>query len=135
MRVKQVSPTLYEDGDHSDHANDNTQEGARLVLGDVSEQVHAVGEALNAIAVVADVSTEAGVVSLVKRAHEAYGRVDIFVSNAGILRGTGMAPLEGGPFSPDGDWDQSWKVNVMAHVWAARHVLPEMVEHNRQLGG
>jgi len=103
-------------------------EGAKLVLGDLSAaSLTAVGERLNAQTVVADVSTEAGVLSLVERAHTVYGRVDIFVSNAGILRGTGFEPMVAGPFTPNADWDDSWRVNVMAHVWAARAVLPEMV--------
>jgi short-subunit dehydrogenase len=47
--------------------------------------------------------------------------VDVFCSNAGV----GVA---GGPESPDKDWQKSWEVNLMAHVYAARAVLPQMLE-------
>jgi NAD(P)-dependent dehydrogenase (short-subunit alcohol dehydrogenase family) len=46
----------------------------------------------------------------------------VFCSNAGI------AGFGGGPEAPDADWDLAWRVNVMAHVWAARALVPEMVE-------
>ena len=58
-----------------------------------------------------DVSNEAAIRSLVAETIAAYGRIDVFVSNAGILRGVGMAPLEEGPFTPDADWQQSWDVH------------------------
>ena len=97
--------------------------GARLVLGDVRHvALEQAAERLGATAVVADVAQEEGIRALVNCARERYGRVDVFVSNAGILRGTGFEPLKGGPFVPDEEWEASWKVNVMAHVWAARHV-------------
>ena len=34
----------------------------------------------------------------------------------------------GGPEASDEEWQRTWEINVMAHVWAARAVLPEMVE-------
>jgi NAD(P)-dependent dehydrogenase (short-subunit alcohol dehydrogenase family) len=52
------------------------------------------------------------------------GRVDLFCSNAGI-----PGP-EGGPEAPDAEWDRAWRINVMAHVWAARTLLPEMLERH-----
>jgi NAD(P)-dependent dehydrogenase (short-subunit alcohol dehydrogenase family) len=67
-----------------------------------------------------DVSKEADVQTLVAAATEKSGRVDIFCSNAGI----GAA---GGPEAPDREWERSWDVNVMAHVYAARAVLPQML--------
>jgi NAD(P)-dependent dehydrogenase (short-subunit alcohol dehydrogenase family) len=103
--------------------------GARLVLGDLDMvRLQPLASELGAIALQTDVSTEAGILKLVAQTRESYGGVDIFCSNAGILRGHHLELLKGGPFTPDKDWDQSWKVNVMAHVWAARAVLPEMVE-------
>ena len=50
------------------------------------------------------------------------GPIDLFCSNAGV-GGPG-----GGPEVSDEEWQRTWKINVMAHVWAARAVLPEMVE-------
>jgi len=74
----------------------------------------------SAIAVATDVAVEADVEHLVERAEEEYGPIDLFCSNAGI--GVG-----GGVDTADEDWDRIWRVNVMAHVFAARAVLPGML--------
>ncbi|MFO1218801.1 MAG: SDR family oxidoreductase [Burkholderiaceae bacterium] len=74
-----------------------------------------------AIAVPCDVSREADIQALVRTATERFGRVDVFASNAGIL-----GPM-GGVEVDDAVWDSMWKIHVMAHVWAARAVLPAMV--------
>jgi NAD(P)-dependent dehydrogenase (short-subunit alcohol dehydrogenase family) len=50
-----------------------------------------------------------------------FGRIDVFCSNAGIM-------VEGGEEVPDEDWRRILGVNVMAHVYAARAVLPQMLE-------
>ncbi|HZQ27932.1 MAG TPA: SDR family oxidoreductase [Acidimicrobiales bacterium] len=67
-----------------------------------------------------DVSGEADVQALVRQAEEAFGRVDLFCSNAGIGGGGGIE-------APDELWEQTFKVNLMAHVYAARAVLPGML--------
>jgi NAD(P)-dependent dehydrogenase (short-subunit alcohol dehydrogenase family) len=67
-----------------------------------------------------DVSKEDQVKSLVDTVTRAAGQIDIFCSNAGI----GVA---GGPEAPDRDWERSWDINLMAHVYAARAVLPQMI--------
>lgn len=68
-----------------------------------------------------DVTRESDIQALVESARQRFGRVDIYVSNAGILGQTG------GEEVPDALWDSMWRVHVMAHVWAARAVVPEMV--------
>jgi NAD(P)-dependent dehydrogenase (short-subunit alcohol dehydrogenase family) len=97
-----------------------------LVLGDIDhDAVQAVANGLGevATAVRVDVGREDDVRALVDRAREVGGPVDLFCSNAGI-----PGP-EGGPVqTSDEDWEQAWRINVMAHVWAARAVLPEMLE-------
>lgn len=75
-----------------------------------------------ALAVRCDVSLEADIQALVRQASEHFGRVDVYVSNAGILGPVGGVEIE------DTVWDCMWKIHVMAHVWAARAVLPGMVE-------
>jgi NAD(P)-dependent dehydrogenase (short-subunit alcohol dehydrogenase family) len=98
-------------------------EGARVVVADINEQAaEATARELGALAVRTDVSEEAEIAALVERAREANGPIDLFFSNAGI---GGPA---GGPEAPDAEIDATWEINVMAHVWAARAVLPEMVE-------
>ncbi|HEV3444749.1 MAG TPA: SDR family oxidoreductase [Gemmataceae bacterium] len=67
-----------------------------------------------------DVSKEADIARLVHNATEAFGPIDLFCSNAGIA-------VEGGPEVLDADWQRIWQINVMAHVYAARAVLPGML--------
>lgn len=79
-----------------------------------------VARGVNAVAVAADVADENDVARLVAEAEARFGRVDLFCSNAGILR-------VGGVETPNADWQRTWEVNVMAHVFAARAVLPGMI--------
>jgi NAD(P)-dependent dehydrogenase (short-subunit alcohol dehydrogenase family) len=67
-----------------------------------------------------NVASEKDVRNLVDSITDVCGQVDIFCSNAGV----GTA---GGPEAPDKDWQRSWDVNLMAHVYAARAVLPQML--------
>jgi NAD(P)-dependent dehydrogenase (short-subunit alcohol dehydrogenase family) len=95
-----------------------------LVLADLDlPKVREVAQRLGALAVRTDVSREAEIRSLVEQARDAGGAIDLFCSNAGVP-GPG-----GGPEASDEEWQQTWQINVMAHVWAARAVVPEMVEH------
>lgn len=97
--------------------------GARgVVVADVNEDAaRAVAGEVGGMAVVTDVTLETDVAELVRRTLEAHGRVDIYCSNAGIA-------VVGGAEAPDRDWQRSWEVHVMAHVYAARLVLPGMLE-------
>lgn len=90
--------------------------------GDAAQEVaRGIGELAHAIEV--DVGSEPEVRRLVERAREVAGPLDLFCSNAGIP-GPGGGPLE----ASDEDWERAWRINVMAHVWAARAVLPEMLD-------
>jgi NAD(P)-dependent dehydrogenase (short-subunit alcohol dehydrogenase family) len=86
-----------------------------------AEGASAVAAQIGGLAVPADVSQEGDIQDLVATAIKANGPIDLFCSNAGI----GGAP--GGPETADDGWDRIWHINVMAHVWAARAVLPDMV--------
>lgn len=99
-------------------------EGARgVVLADLSfEQAHAVAAEFKGLAVKCDVSQEDDIKALVAATRKAYGQVDIFFSNAGIIGREGGFELE------DAMWESMWKIHTMAHVWAARAVVPEMIE-------
>ena len=72
------------------------------------------------IGLAADVAREADVVSAVETTVTRFGPIDLLVSNAGI--GTG-----GGVETPNEAWQQIWEINLMAHVYAARAVLPGMI--------
>jgi NAD(P)-dependent dehydrogenase (short-subunit alcohol dehydrogenase family) len=72
-----------------------------------------------------DVSREADLVRVIFETEKNIGAIDIFCSNAGILP---INPdLENAASSPDVDWQRAWQVNVMAHVHAARALLPAMI--------
>jgi NAD(P)-dependent dehydrogenase (short-subunit alcohol dehydrogenase family) len=98
-------------------------DGARVVIADLDgERAEAVAREIDARAVRTDVSREADIAALVATAQELGGPIDLFFSNAGI----GGPP--GGPEADDAGLQAAWQVNVMAHVWAARALLPAMVE-------
>ncbi len=85
----------------------------------VAAEIGATGPAT--LAVAADVTAEDQVQALVGATLDRFGRVDLFCSNAGV--GTG-----GGLDAADEAWASAWAVNAMAHVYAARAVLPSMLE-------
>src|SRR3954451_19154509 len=99
-------------------------EGARaVVVSDLDEgRADAVAGEVGGLALRADVGREEDIRALIARAEEANGPVELFFSNAGI---TGPS---GGPEILDADWDLLWRVNTMSHVWAARALLPGMLE-------
>ena len=105
-------------------------EGARgVVVADRDgEAAQSVAKEIGGLAVPTDVAIEAEVVALADRAVAEFGPIDLFCSNAGIAAGGGLGDESGGPFSPDEDWERSWRVHVMAHVYATRAVLPAMLE-------
>ena len=97
-------------------------QGARLVLADRDEErVREAAEEIGAVAIAVDIGHERGVRELIDGAQRHFGPIDLFFSNAGI----GGPP--GGPEAPDAALQLTWEINVMAHVWAARALLPEMV--------
>ena len=78
-----------------------------------------IGE--RATAYTADVTVEADIQAVIDRTEGDVGPIDLFASNAGTLSGLGIE-------APDDVWARVWGVNVMAHVFAARALIPRMVE-------
>lgn len=100
-------------------------EGARVVVNDLdADAAGAVAAEVGGTAAPGDAASEAGVAALVERATAALGEIDVFVANAGIDRGRGLDASEA-------DWALSLEVNVMAHVRAARLLVPGWVERGR----
>ncbi|HXM71820.1 MAG TPA: SDR family oxidoreductase [Candidatus Dormibacteraeota bacterium] len=87
------------------------------------EGASSVAREIGATAIRCDVSRESDVKQLVHRVEADHGRIDIFCSNAGIAVG-------GGPEAPDEEWQRIWDVNLMSHVFVARHVLPGMLNRH-----
>jgi NAD(P)-dependent dehydrogenase (short-subunit alcohol dehydrogenase family) len=84
----------------------------------VADEIAGAGH--RAVAVPADVSREADVQALVTRTEDAFGPVDLFFSNAGII-------VAGGVEVPDDAWSRIWAINVQSHIYVARALLPGML--------
>jgi NAD(P)-dependent dehydrogenase (short-subunit alcohol dehydrogenase family) len=78
------------------------------------------GAGCRALAVRTDVADRAQVEAMVERAEAELGPIDLLCSNAGIGIGAGLD-------ATDEQWDAAWQVNVLAHVHAARAVIPRML--------
>lgn len=97
--------------------------GASVALADLNRDgANAVAEQIGGLAVQCDVGKEEEIDSLVATVERELGTIDVFFSNAGI--GSGGGPLD----APVEAWQEQWQVNVMAHVYAVRAVLPGMLE-------
>ncbi len=98
------------------------REGAKaVVVGDIDGPgAEAVGASVGGVGLRANVGVEGDVKALVAEAERRYGPVDLFCSNAGIF-------VPGGEEVPDAEWRRIFDVNVMAHVYASRAVVPSMV--------
>ena len=100
-------------------------EGARVVVNDVdADGAEAVAREIGGLAVPGDAAGASGVAELMRAARSEFGEIDVFCANAGV------APV-GGPEASDEDWAWAWDVNVMAHVRAARELLPGWLERGR----
>jgi NAD(P)-dependent dehydrogenase (short-subunit alcohol dehydrogenase family) len=96
--------------------------GARVAIADRSSASidGAVTLLSGSIGIAADVTDEAQVRDLVKEVQAKLGPIDIYCSNAGIPAGPGLGR--------DEEWAEAWAVHSLAHMYAARAVLPSMVE-------
>lgn len=97
-------------------------EGARaVVVADIDGQnAQKLAAEIGGFAVRVDVTHEADVRRLVEETIQRFGAIDLFCSNAGIV-------IDGGVNTSDADWKRILDVNVMAHIYAARAVLPGML--------
>jgi len=97
------------------------EQPAALIAADLDgERVRNVATASGAMPVQAEVTPESDLRDLVAAVEAEHGRIDLFCSNAGIL-------VMGGAETPNEDWQRIIDVNLMAHIYAARAVLPGMM--------
>ena len=101
-----------------------TDEGAKVVVTDINpDGVDRVSQAIGSVGLAVDITVEDNVRAVADLARRTYGDVDIWFSNAGYA-----GPPRGGDISDDRLWDLNWRLHVMSHVYAAREVLPSMLE-------
>ena len=99
--------------------------GARVVVNDLDPgAAAAVAAEIEGFAVPGDAGTEQGVRDLLAAAGEHLGEIDMYCSNAGTGAGSG-------PDTPEDVWQRAWEVNTLAHVRAARALLPGWLERGR----
>jgi NAD(P)-dependent dehydrogenase (short-subunit alcohol dehydrogenase family) len=98
--------------------------GARVCIADSNADLaQKVADEIGCMAVACDVTQESQIIAAIDTAEAAFGPVDVFVSNAGLGRGDPSHAAS----APDENWILNWNVHVMAHVWAARALLPAMI--------
>lgn len=94
---------------------------AHVAVADMNPHVTAVAQELGGIGEVLDVSDPEALTTFINRVEAEAGPIDLFCSNAGIGTGSGID-------ADDDAWAAIWGVNVMAHVYAARILIPRMKE-------
>lgn len=97
-------------------------EGARIVVvADIEhEAAREVAAEIAGVDYAVNVASESDIQLMVDDVLKKYGQIDLFCSNAGIA-------TEGDYNVPDREWQRIWEINVMAHIYAARAVLPGML--------
>lgn len=98
-------------------------EGAKAVtVADIDlEGAKAVADDIGGLAVQCDVTREDDIIAVVRHTEEKSGPIDLFCSNAGVLA---LGVIE----APNESYHLSWNIHVMAHIYAARAVIPGMIE-------
>jgi NAD(P)-dependent dehydrogenase (short-subunit alcohol dehydrogenase family) len=97
-------------------------EGGHVVLSDLDQEACARQAApIGAVAVAADVGNEQDIANLASTTIERFGRIDLFVSNAGIA-------IDGGIDTPTDKWQKIINVNLMSEIFAAKYAVPHMLE-------
>lgn len=101
-----------------------TEGAAAVVAADIDGEAArrtAAQAGAGAIPMSADVASEGDIIRLIDDTERDIGPIDLFCSNAGIATGVSEQ-------SPNAQWQSIWEVNVMSHVYAARHLVPRMLQ-------
>ena len=98
------------------------KEGAKLVVcSDINgDGAKVVADQIGGTAFTTNVGKEEDIQALIETVERDHGPIDLFCSNAGIGYG-------GGAEVSNERWQRIWDINLMAHVWAARHLVPRMI--------
>ncbi len=107
------------------------RDGAHVIVADIEQDAaETVASDIGGTAFGVDVSSEQDLVAMIERVEDEIGAIDLFLSNAGVGYGdgeSGAASREGGMRPVEDRWAASWNINVMAHVYAARALVPRMI--------
>jgi NAD(P)-dependent dehydrogenase (short-subunit alcohol dehydrogenase family) len=98
-------------------------EGAKAVIAvDINpETVARTAAELGCIAMAADVTREDDVIRIIEETERDIGPIDLYCNNAGVAAGASEQ-------SATSEWQLSWEVNVLSHVFSARHLVPRMIQ-------
>jgi NAD(P)-dependent dehydrogenase (short-subunit alcohol dehydrogenase family) len=100
----------------------NAAGAKHIVVADLNlDGAKAVAQNVDGTAAEVDVSKETDIQRLIEDTEANVGPIDLFCSNAGIAKADSLD-------SPNDEWQLIWDVNVMSHVFAARHLVPRMVK-------
>jgi NAD(P)-dependent dehydrogenase (short-subunit alcohol dehydrogenase family) len=107
------------------------RDGLTVVVADIeADAAQNVADEIGGIARTLDVTDEAAIVAMIDEIERDVGPIDLFISNAGVAFGdgeSGAISREGSLVPADDRWSLSWQINVMAHVYAARELVPRML--------
>jgi hypothetical protein len=95
--------------------------GARLTLTDLAGADGVAAELDGAISVAADMTDEPSIVRMIDAAEAEHGPIDLYFANAGVAVGAD-------PMDDEALWELAFDVNIHAHRWAARRLLPDWLE-------
>ncbi|WP_278921610.1 MULTISPECIES: SDR family oxidoreductase [Pseudophaeobacter] len=95
---------------------------AHVICADIDRDgAQDVAAQIGGTAFVVDVRDESSIKDLIETVEDTIAPIDLFCSNAGIL-------TMGGFEVANEEWQKIWDINVMSHVWAARHLVPRMIK-------
>ena len=99
-----------------------TEGAQKIICADIDvDRARDTAKKIGGIAQKVDVAEETEILALIDKTETNVGPIDLFCSNAGISLPSGIN-LE------DEGWQRIWKINLMAHVWATRHLVPRMIK-------
>jgi len=94
----------------------------KIISVDLNNNVEETTKIVGGISLIADVSKESDIINIIDASEDYCGGIDIFCSNAGIMGAPGFLEAN------ISDWENIWEVNVLSHILAAKHVLPQMLD-------